>query len=280
MKRILIYETDSGEAVHLSQFLQKAGFAVATVTTARQAVGFAREYEFELFIINLSRPGETSFTTVAEVKCRPQSAGVGVIGLVADAAQASAATEAGCDAVVVRPYPEAELLHKVNDLLVVHEEAVAMGPTAHLAGVAPHGVTEVTSPESNQSSSSSGIESEPFGILAESLCRNVEWLEAQNADLGEQGPIAIESMRGAATSLQQRLEPSKISPGDSVPDSVRDRHVRHDFRNLLAAVNGFSEILLLDESIQEDVQSRLMELKRDSREFCNLLDGIRETEAA
>ena len=37
MNRMLIYETDSREAVHLSQLLQSTGYAVATVTTARQA---------------------------------------------------------------------------------------------------------------------------------------------------------------------------------------------------------------------------------------------------
>lgn len=95
MNRILIYEADCREALHLSRHLQNSSFAVATVTTARQAVSFAREHEFEGFIVDLSVPGEMGFSTVAEVKCRPQTTRVGVIGLVSDPASTEAAREGG-----------------------------------------------------------------------------------------------------------------------------------------------------------------------------------------
>ena len=86
----------------------------------------------------------------------------------------------------------------------------------------------------------------PFAELADSLCEGVVWLESQRERLGEQGPVALEFMGEAAVNLKTRLEPEKISPGSSIPDSVRIRHVRHDFRNLIAAVVGFAELLLLD----------------------------------
>ncbi len=259
MNRILIYDTNNREAVHLSQFLQTSGFAVATVTTARQAASFAREYDFELFIINLSDPGEMAYTTVAEIKCRPRSAQVGVIGLVPDANSESAANETGCDASLVRPYDPNELLRKVRELLERPNNSI----------------TFMESMDANSTSTQP-----TFEALADSLCEGVRWLESRAADLGEQGPIAIESMRDAAISLRQRLEPEKISPGSDLPDSVRDRHIRHDFRNLLAAVNGFAEILLLDDSLVEDIGAHLRTVKAESREFCTMLDSIRDTAAA
>ncbi|MFT4638621.1 MAG: DNA-binding response OmpR family regulator [Verrucomicrobiales bacterium] len=257
MNRILIYETDCREAVHLFQFLQTSGFAVATVTTARQAISFAREYEFELFLINLSSPGETGYTTVAEIKCRAQSSNVKVIGVVPQASMRTAAEEAGCDAVLVRPFNNESVLQKATELLERPRNSI----------------TYTTPMDSNPTPPETS-----FTTLADSLCRGVQWLEARQADLGDSGAIAIESMRDASSSLRLRLEPEKVTVGYELPDSVRDRQVRHDFRNLLAAVNGFAEILLLDEQ-PEDIQERLRSIKKESREFCNLLDGIRDTAA-
>lgn len=118
-----------------------------------------------------------------------------------------------------------------------------------------------------------------FETLADSLYLGVQWLEIRMDDLGDQGPTAIEYMRDAATNLRTRLEPHKVSPGFDVPDSVRVRPVRHDFRNLIAAIVGFAELLLLEDDVLEEVQGKLLDLKRDSRAFCELLDNVRDSAA-
>ncbi len=259
MNRILIHETDSREAVHLSQFLQSAGFAVASVTTARQATSFAREYEFEIFLINLADPDQTAYTTIAEIKCRPQKNDVVVIGFVPQASVRAAAEGAGCDAVLVRPFNNEHVLRKISELLEQSSKAIKLVETA----------METTTPHSQNS----------YTALAESICVGVEWLKGRMTELGEQGPIAIESMEDAAASLRLRLEPEKVTPGYHLPDSVRDRQVRHDFRNLLAAVNGFAEILLLEDYIPQDIEAKLRTIKKESRDFCNMLDSIRESAA-
>lgn len=259
MNRILIYETDSREAVHLSLFLQSAGYAVASVTTARQATSFAREYEFELFIINLTNPGETGYTTIAEIKCRPQTNDVAVIGLVPQANSRSAAEEAGCDAVLVKPFNNEHVLRKISELLEQSSKSIKF----------VHPTMDAIPPPSQNS----------LATLADSLCIGVEWLKGRMPELGEQGPIAIESMEDAASSLRLRLEPAKVTPGHHLPDSVRDRQIRHDFRNLLAAVNGFAEILLLEDYMPQDIEARLRTIKKESRDFCNMLNSIRESAA-
>lgn len=258
MNRILIYETDSREAVHLSQFLQSSGYAVATVTTARQATSFAREYEFELFLVNLTDPGETSYTTVAEIKCRPETKEVGVLGLVPQANMRAAAEEAGCDSVLVRPFNNEQVLRKVGELLEQPSNSITY-------------MEPMDTPQTSTQAS--------FSELADSLCHGVDWLNGRMSELGEQGPIAIESMRDASASLKLRLEPEKVTPGHHLPDSVRDRQVRHDFRNLLAAVNGFAEILLLEDYLPQDIEAKLRTIKKESRDFCNMLDSIRESAA-
>ncbi len=259
MNRILLYETDSSEAVHLSQFLQSAGYAVATVTTARQATSFARDYEFELFLINLADPGETGYTTIAEIKCRPQPTDVGVIGFVPQASMRTAAEEAGCDSILARPFNNEHVLRKVSELLEQSSKSIKF----------IHQAMDTNTPSSQTT----------FASLADSLCLGVEWLKGRLSELGEQGPIAIESMEDASSSLRVRLEADKVTPGHHLPDSVRDRQVRHDFRNLLAAVNGFAQILLLEDYLPQDIEARLRVIKKESRDFCNMLDSIRESAA-
>ncbi|MDA7525652.1 hypothetical protein N8586_05245 [Verrucomicrobiales bacterium] len=259
MNRILFHHTDGREAVHLSQFLQSAGFAVASVTTARQATNIAREYEFEIFLTNLADPDETAYTTIAEIKCQLQKNDVGVIGFVPQASVRAAAEEAGCDAVLVRPFNNEHVLRKILELLEQSSKANKFQtPTM-----------EMTTPHSQNS----------FAALAESLCVGVEWLKGRMTELGEQGPTAIECMEDAAASLRLRLEPEKVTPGYHLPDSVCDRQVRHDFRNLLAAVNGFAEILLLEDYLPQDIEAKLRTIKKESRDFCNMLDSIRESAA-
>lgn len=257
MNRILIFETDPQEAIHLSQFLQNSGYAVATVTTARQAVSFAREYEFELFLVNLSSPRETGFTTVAEIKCRPQTAHVPVVAMVPQMPMKESALSAGCDAVLVKPFDSNQVLKTITELLERADKSITY-------------MQPMEAPDAQE---------ETFESISKTICKDVAWLEERMPELGEQGPIAIESMRDAASDLLRRLEPEKITPGQSIPDSVRNRQVRHDFRNLLAAVNGFAEILLLEDSIAEDLQEKLRVLKKESRQFCNLLDAITDTAA-
>lgn len=259
MNRILIFEPDAREALHLSQFYQNSGFAVATVNTARQAVSFVREYEFEAMLASLSTE-EMGYTAVAEVKSRAQGAKVAVLAILPDESLSVAAREAGCDDCVVRPVENDELLRKTVEILENTQK--------------PEQVIRNMDAETNSQ------QQPAFGSLADSLCEGVKWLETRVDELGDQGPIAIESMRDAALSLRDQLHPEKVSPGSDLPDSVRDHRMRHDFRNLLAAVNGFSEILLLDDGLVGDVRERVSVIKKESREFCNLLDAIRDSAAA
>jgi hypothetical protein len=151
------------------------------------------------------------------------------------------------------------VLRKISELLEQSSKAIKLVQTA----------METTTPHSQNS----------YTALAESICVGVEWLKGRMTELGEQGPIAIESMEDAAASLRLRLEPEKVTPGYHLPDSVRDRQVRHDFRNLLAAVNGFAEILLLEDYIPQDIEAKLRTIKKEARDFCNMLDSIRESAA-
>jgi signal transduction histidine kinase len=118
-----------------------------------------------------------------------------------------------------------------------------------------------------------------FETLAHSLHVGVGWLEGHMPQLGDQGPTAVEYMKDAANNLCLRLEPRKVTPGFEIPDSVRTRTIRHDFRNLIAAIVGFAELLLLEDNIQLEIQEKLLELKADSRDFCYLLDSVRDSAA-
>ena len=168
------------------------------------------------------------------------------------------AEEADCDAVLIGTAEGGPVIQTATELLErSHNSITYIKPMDAIA---------------NQTEQS-------FDSISLAFCTGINWLELRLPELGEQGPIAIESMHDAATTLRQRLDPQTVIPGGSMPRSVCDRQIRHDFRNLLAAVTGFSEILLLEDNLPQDIKQVLVSLKHDSRQFCNMLDSINESAA-
>lgn len=256
MHRILIAESQRREAANVAMFLQDQGFAVATVHTGRHLVNFSRQYEMDLLLVDLSTPIENAFTSIAEVRCRPHSVQVPIIGLISSPQHDQTARTAGCSAAVTKPLDYQQLLRVIY---------------AHLG--TPNVIPTRLPKQMNAS------HSDNFVSLAELIVADVAALEPSLGSLGDMAPMAHESMREASSTLWTRLEPTKISFETRQPFAVQDRHTRHDFRNLLAAVMGFADILLLEDNVPAEIEARLRRIKQSTRRFCDLLDQIRETAA-
>lgn len=265
MNRLLIFEQDPSEAVRLSQYLQRAGYAVASVTTGRQAAGFIRDYDFEIFLVNLVDPQEAMMSAIPELRRHTEAAQVRVLAMVSDPDSIRVAEALGADGMVTVPFENSDLLRKITELL---ENSCAA-------------VTFIADSMENEEGSDASLRDDgaSFKSITEVIVSEVACLSRHLPELGDQGPLALENMEEAVGSLGRRLDADTVIPGKNVPASVYNRQERHDFRNLLAAINGFSEILLLEDGLPENVKTRLQRIKKASRQFCTLLDNVKESAA-
>ncbi len=80
-------------------------------------------------------------------------------------------------------------------------------------------------------------------------------------------------MDKSADQMHQRL--LEIASHDSAEQEsrLRDREVRHDFRNILASVRGFTDLILMEEDVPENLATGLKEICDCSNKFVEWLDA-------
>ncbi len=125
-------------------------------------------------------------------------------------------------------------------------------------------------PESESTQSLSHLRSmaEQLDLLSGHLVPFAEELDADN----------VQFVRGAAEALVKELEAmearASVSGWEQHP--LSDREARHDVRNRIAVVSGFSDLMLMDVSGTHVTAAPLRELRSIAGEFVKELDALRE----
>ena len=72
--------------------------------------------------------------------------------------------------------------------------------------------------------------------------------------------------------IQEELE--KLSAHGSEQSSValQDKDLRHDFRNMIGSVTGFSELLLMEPTVTGEARTKFTRIREICRDFCDILD--------
>ena len=84
-------------------------------------------------------------------------------------------------------------------------------------------------------------------------------------EYGEDGPELFAYIENSAQEIRKKLY--------GVADfSLYDKELRHDFRNMIGSVTGFSELILMEVGLSTQSIEGLTRLRRNSKEFVEILD--------
>ena len=105
----------------LSEYLTFKGFSVHAASAGAEAVEIARRITPDVILMDLQMPGTDGCEATRQLKADPKTKGITVVVVTARALQKDAdiAREAGCDAVIVKPFDMAVL---ADSLLRVPKE--------------------------------------------------------------------------------------------------------------------------------------------------------------
>ena len=95
----------------LAEYLTFKGFSVSEASGGAEAVDIARRITPDVILMDLQMPGIDGWEATRQLKADPKTKGITVVAVTARALQddADTAREAGCDAVIVKPFDMAVL---------------------------------------------------------------------------------------------------------------------------------------------------------------------------
>lgn len=101
--------------------------------------------------------------------------------------------------------------------------------------------------------------------LARSIIETALSLRPRIDEYGEDGPELFGYIENSGQEIRRKL--------NGVADfSLHDRELRHDFRNMIGSVTGFAELILMEMGLSYESIEGLTRLRRDSKEFVEILD--------
>jgi CheY-like chemotaxis protein len=134
-KRLLIVDDESVNREVLEELLGAIGFETRTAATGEEALALNTSWRPDLILMDLRMPGIGGVEAIRRL--RASDATVPVLALTASSVESAAeqSIAAGANAMMTKPYVEADLLRAIGDLTGVRyrHEAAAAGPADAVA---------------------------------------------------------------------------------------------------------------------------------------------------
>ena len=93
-------------------------------------------------------------------------------------------------------------------------------------------------------------------------------LKARIGEYGDDGPELFSYIVNSGHEIRKKL--------NGISDfSLHDKELRHDFRNMIGSVTGFSELILMEGGLSPESTAGLTRLRENSSEFVHILDQQR-----
>jgi DNA-binding response OmpR family regulator len=114
LTRILIAEDEKRLAQFLEKGLRANGYATTVAWNGHEALGAARDHDFDLVILDLGLPGIDGYTVLQEVRARGERLPVVILTARDDADETLRGLEGGADDYVTKPFRFDELLARIR----------------------------------------------------------------------------------------------------------------------------------------------------------------------
>ena len=108
--------------------------------------------------------------------------------------------------------------------------------------------------------------------LSERILMLTGELKDSASEFGADGSEMFEFVEKSADQMSKRLAEIAANEADQQGNHLRDREVRHDFRNMLASIRGFTDLILMEEGIADNLVAGLKEICDCSTQFVEWLE--------
>lgn len=259
MNRILIATGNPTAAEEIQNGLSHAGHQTAVITDCHQLLAFCGQHTPDLVVVDLELPGGNVLSALPLLRAESRLVRMPVVGFGgADAGEERReAMASGFSAVVGNPFSLKELLD------TVHSEISAMA-----SNITPM-------PQQSSSPSPGGASHDPVGILNRQIAEVRELTAALKpgvAGFGEEAPELFEYIENSGNQIHEELSRLSSHGVEHSAVALQDKDLRHDFRNMIGSVTGFSELLLMEPSVAGEDRVRFTRIREICRDFCEVLD--------
>jgi len=246
MNRVLIVAGERQTGERYQQALGQEGFQTAVVWNPIQMVEFCRQHSPDFLVVDLDLAELGLWSAIQAVRGIGMLANVPFFGLASAANQQlfEKAKNAGFLAV----FPTHDSSRQVI-------EALRREVDRHQAPLEEE-IKDIVSrdPSLNR-----------LREVARDIIQTALSLRPRVAEYGEDGPELFGYIENSGHEIRKKL--------NGVADfSLHDKELRHDFRNMIGSVTGFSELILMESGLSFESTEGLTRLRRNSKEFVEILD--------
>lgn len=246
MNKVLIVAGERQTGERYQQALGQEGFQTAVVWNPIQMVEFCRQHTPDFMVVDLDLAELGLWSAVQAVR------GIGTLANVPFFGLASAANPQLFDkartAGFLSVFPTHESSRPVIDALRREIERVNAPAEAEVADVIGR------DPSLNR-----------LRELARDIVQTAASLRPRVVEYGEDGPELFGYIENSGIAIRKKL--------NGILDfSLHDKELRHDFRNMIGSVTGFAELILMESGLSLESTEGLTRLRRNSKEFVDILD--------
>lgn len=246
MNRVLIAAAAQPTGEMFRQALGQEGWQTAVVWTPQQMVEFCRQHSPDCLVVDLSLVDQGLWTAVQAVRALGTLANVPMIGVVPDGQSQLAGQSEAAHFQALCPMSGGS--GAVINVLRGRGSSSVAPPF-----VPPLQVTG-RDPALNQ-----------LREISRDMIHTAERLRRLVEEYGEDGPEHFRYIDDAGVAICRKLN-------DLADFSLHDRELRHDFRNMIASVTGFAELIMMESDLSDESIRGLGYLRELSRTFIEILD--------
>ena len=240
MNKILIVVDDQATGTKFQDLLSQSGFYTAVVKGVGGMIGFCRIHTPDLIFLDVDIEDKSLWASVQAVRTYRDLANLPFLGVsnVGAPETLQKAQEYGFAGLIPKNIDSETLISSISSIMIETKQ-------------------------NRQSSAYSSLErlieiSSEVDTVANSLKPKIN-------EFGSDGPELFGYIENSSTDISDKL--STISEAD-----LADKELRHDFRNMIGSVTGFSELILMESSLSPESKQGLTRLRECSKEFVELLD--------
>jgi len=282
MKRILIADSNPDDASRLQQALELRGHRTARLEDGGQFLGFCQQHQPDLVIVDVDLPVVNGWAAVHGLRADDSTRAIPAIALSghASAVEAQQAQSIGFQHLMAKPLDMDAMLRSVEDAM---------------AGGVPLGIGlgdgRVQAPSPNMAGSTPGASVSSIGAdddcsfervrgVARCIAELIDSLRPSVHSLGSEGPELFGYISEGEKQITAEMNAIEARGPEVYEHALYDKDLRHDFRNMIGAVTGFAELILMEPGLDQQLASALTQIRQYSTEFVRLLDAQKAAAAA